>query len=143
MLYIALKGTYQAKLGTFTQKTSSGTQAYAGVGFAPEALLLWSTSRVVSGTVTVDPKLSLGVALSPSNRRAAAVAEDNNDPSITDSHASETKCLVHLTAGTPTVDAEADLSSFDADGFTLDWTTADAVARESRGIGRASCRERV
>jgi hypothetical protein len=30
----------------------------------------------------------------------------------------------------PTVDAEADLDSFDADGFTLDWVAADATARE-------------
>jgi hypothetical protein len=29
-----------------------------------------------------------------------------------------------------TTDAEADLNSFDADGFTLNWSTADATARE-------------
>jgi hypothetical protein len=37
--------------------------------------------------------------------------------------------LAAYSPGTPTKDAEASLSSFDSDGFTLDWTTADASPR--------------
>jgi hypothetical protein len=37
---------------------------------------------------------------------------------------------IGFSTATSTTDAEADLSSLDSDGFTLDWTTADAVARE-------------
>lgn len=45
---------------------------------------------------------------------------------------SANKCLIMATEGTsatPTTQAEAALSSFDNDGFTLDWTTADSTAR--------------
>jgi hypothetical protein len=138
VLYIALAGTYQAKLGTFTQRSGTGTQAVTGVGFMPEMLLFGTASRVVNTSTTVDPRLGLGVALSASNRRVATMAEDNNDPSITDSSASESVCIRHLTAGTPTVDAEADLDTMDSDGFTLDWTTADSTAREHGYLAMAS-----
>ena len=32
--------------------------------------------------------------------------------------------------GTPSTNAEADLTTLDSDGFTVNWTTADATARE-------------
>ena len=43
-----------------------------------------------------------------------------------------TKCIINGTesGSSPTVDGEADLDSFDSDGFTLDWTTVDSTARE-------------
>jgi hypothetical protein len=35
-----------------------------------------------------------------------------------------------MTAGTPTTEAIADLVTLDSDGWTVNWTTADATARE-------------
>jgi hypothetical protein len=48
-----------------------------------------------------------------------------------------TKVLRHAT-NPSTVDAEADLNSFDADGYTLGWTTADATAREFVAVSMGS-----
>ena len=36
---------------------------------------------------------------------------------------------------TATIDAEADLTSLDPDGFTVNWTTNDAVATEILYMG--------
>jgi hypothetical protein len=36
--------------------------------------------------------------------------------------------------GTPTLNAEADLASFDSDGFTLNWATADSTLRQILAI---------
>jgi hypothetical protein len=58
--------------------------------------------------------------------------QDAAADSIADTIMSSSKCLVLATEGTsasPTTNAEAALSSFDADGFTLNWTTADSTAR--------------
>ena len=56
---------------------------------------------------------------------------DENSATVTD------KILRHATSPS-TTDAEADLSSFDPDGYTLNWTTADAVAREFIGLSMGS-----
>lgn len=130
LFVLSLKGG-QFKVGTETQKTSTGIKATTGVGFQPKGLLLISGGKTAASGITADHKLTIGAA-SSATQRAYIAATDNDGLTTTeaDSFLSSTKAIGFLTAGTPATDAEADLDSLDSDGFTLDWTTADATARE-------------
>jgi hypothetical protein len=129
--YVALKGP-QFKVGSFNQATSTGTQATSGVGFQPAALLLASANATTSSATNTQQSTSLGMATSTS-QRAGIWWGDNDGVSTTqaDGDLDRTKAIILTNPGsTPTRVAAADLSSFDASGFTLNWTTVDATARE-------------
>ena len=127
--YLALKGPQTAVLSD-TQKTSTGTKATTGAGFTPSAAIFFGANAATntSGDYT-QMRASLGAATATAEGGVWHQSADAAATSDTDSHTSSTKCLTHATQAS-TIDAEADLSSFDSDGFTLDWTTADATARE-------------
>lgn len=130
--YVALGGAAQFAAGAFNQPTSTGSQAITGVGFMPKAELFASAGRVASTTVTAHSRTMIGAAISSSNRRAYAVtAEDGAADSNTARDIDKTAAIIACTdGGTPTRLATAGFTSQDADGFTLNWTAADAVARE-------------
>jgi hypothetical protein len=127
---LCLKGG-QYKIGVETQKTSTGTKATTGVGFQPSGLFVFGANKAASTAVQANLRLSIGMASSTTARACHWIGDqDAAADSIADSDHDTAAILKHLTEGTPTLDAEADLSSFDSDGFTLNWTTADATARE-------------
>lgn len=127
---LVLKGGQYA-VGTETQGTSTGTKATTGVGFQPTGLLVTGINKTSSASVQADWRHSIGVA-SGATARACAWSgdQDNVGTTVCDRDLDTASILKHLTEGTPTLDAEADLDSFDSDGFTLDWVTADATARQ-------------
>jgi hypothetical protein len=128
--WVALKGG-QFKTGSFNQATSTGSQATTGVGFQPSVLLLQSINNASSALVLANSRNSFGAGSSSSARAAVWTGDrDNVATSITDQNLDQTSICRLMTETTPTVDADADLTSLDSDGFTLDWTTADATARE-------------
>jgi len=130
IIALCLKGG-QYKIGTETQKTSTGTKATTGVGFLPTGLLVFGANNTTSTAIADHARLSIGAASSVGVEKSIfGGATDAQADGVADSIYSATKLLVHATEGTPTTNAEADLSSFDAGGFTVDWTTADATARE-------------
>lgn len=127
--YLALRGG-RYFVGSDTQRTSTGTDSATGLGFRPSGLFMMSTNLANSSSVSATTaKLSVFGADGTREggcwmQQADAVATTDTDMrTVTD------KALGFSTQAS-TTDAEADLSSFDADGFTLDWTTADATARE-------------
>lgn len=127
---LCLKGGQYAA-GVDTQKTSTGTKATTGVGFEPAGLLLTSACHTSSSSVQTNSRIAFGAASSATSRWSLWAGDsDNQADTIADNDADTAACLKMLTEGTPTLDAEADLDSFDSDGFTLDWVTADATARE-------------
>lgn len=128
--YLALKGG-QYKLGAVSQKTSTGTQGYTGVGFEPTGLMLASFCNVSTATAQAHARMAIGAASSSTSRGAAWFGSvDAQGDSIADSAIDSDAIITMQTEGTPTEDARADLESFDSDGFTLDWEAADATARE-------------
>jgi hypothetical protein len=133
VIALAIKGG-QWKVGTETQKTSTGTKATTGVGFTPKCLILSSHCSATTGALVTDAaRLSFGTTTGTSNNVSQWMGDVDNAPvTVANTIMSVNKCIVMATEGvlaTPTTNAEAALSSFDADGFTLDWTTADATAR--------------
>ena len=128
--WLALKGP-QFKVGNFTQKTSAGSDAITGVGFTPRAIILTSVDNTAAAGTVADQRFSLGMASDAAEEACIWYGdEDAQADTIADSDLDRAASIKMMTAGTPTIEAEADLTSFDADGFTLNWSTADAVARE-------------
>lgn len=126
--FLCLKGG-QFKAGSISQKTSTGNQAYTGVGFQPVAELFASRDLVASTTIDNNEEQTMIGAASSTSARAAIIS--NWGGLSTDQNTLTTTKAIRLQTGsTPTVQAEADLVSHDSDGFTLNWTTADATARE-------------
>lgn len=128
--YVALGGSIGVDVGTFSQPSSTGAQAVTGVGFQPLELLLWSASAAATGA-QAQTRPSFGLAESSSKRVAYGnSALDGAGPTVAGRQASESLCITHNTGTGTTVVAQADFTSMDADGFTVNWSTADATARK-------------
>lgn len=127
--FLALKDPDSTfKVGVETQKTSAGTKATTGVGFQPAAGLFFGTQRTAAiqdiGGAAGPGVFTLGAASGVDQVHNWCGGGSANEGT----RDTATKLMMHGTPPT-TLLAEAGLSSWDADGFTLDWTTADAVAR--------------
>jgi hypothetical protein len=59
---------------------------------------------------------------------SAFVSANNASPTTADAIDKTSKAFIKM--NTPPVDAEADLTSFDPSGFTLNWTMNDGVASQ-------------
>lgn len=116
-------------VGSYLQKTSTGSQSTTGVGFAPSGLFSLSIAGVVSVSPQSPPgNIMMTGAASDATHRAVTYYGSGSDGEVElDRAAFYTKRADDLT---PTLTAKADLTSLDSDGFTLNFSTADATARE-------------
>jgi hypothetical protein len=133
---LCLAGTNIA-VGSTAQRTSTGTTAVTGLGFTPMRCFCAATARSPSASLaSANASLNLGAAASTTERQAATYGRAHNGGGTPGSAQtlSTGKIALHHTPSTssPTgssLSADADLSAFGSDGFTLDWTTVDATAR--------------
>ena len=138
MGYFALQGI-QSKIGSTLQKTTVGTTAVTGVGFTPKLLIMSSVNNTSTTSASGGGGLIIGTATSTTQRNVAGNdVRDGSSGNFSQGKTSEALVMGHYTGTSttadsthPTVSGEADLASFDADGFTLNWTSTDGVARES------------
>lgn len=130
--FLAIKGG-SWKVGTDTQKTSTGTKATTGIGFTPKGVIFGSVGDTGTDAVATNARLSLGFSTGASNNVAIWTGdEDAADPMVANSYMTNSAAIVAATAGTsatPTVAALGKIDSFSSGTFTIDWTTADATAR--------------
>ena len=124
---LALAGL-DAKVGTFSKSTSGApaSQAVTGVGFAPTNLFLAGIQTTASN---YDTHARLGFGASDGNSESSMALQDahGQGSSSVDAVHKTSKAYVKVNNDTSSIDAEADLSSFDSDGFTLNWTTNDVA----------------
>lgn len=117
------------KVGSF-QKTTSGapaSQAITGVGFQPKALILFLNGPTALNTFTDDHYWSMGLTSGASASYAIGGSSQHNVATANRSQRYAAKALTIVKYG-EVLQAECDLTSFDSDGFTLNWTTNDANA---------------
>lgn len=127
-VYVAIKGI-QVEVGNTTQPTSTGVVTI-NTSITPKTLLLFSTNDATSGSVTANNRLSVGAASSVSNQFCLWCGDqDNQDVTIADQNLDRTVIMKFMTEGTPTLVAEAEVTSFRRKSTALNWTTADATAR--------------
>jgi hypothetical protein len=125
---LALRGV-GSRLGSFAKATATGNQAVAGVGFQPEAVMLASYDAAASTAVQAAARLVLGASDGAIEGTGALVAVGGSAP--TNARGLDKASKVFSAIGnTGAVRSEADLVGFDADGFTLDWTTNAAPASQ-------------
>lgn len=130
--YLALSGI-SAKSGVFNQPGSTGNQSITGLGLTPSVVILMSRGLVSSTTNDNSNNFSFGVGVSSSSRNVVSFGNKIDSQTDNGSDGSATKVIQLLTgnnASNPTLNAEADFVSQDSGGFTINWTTVDATARE-------------
>jgi len=127
IVFLGLKGA-SVKIGSVAANTSTGTAATSSVGFKPAALLMASTNATTTTQTSPNTGLELMVGFATAaTERASAWAIDEDSLGTSDNqHRYDAGGLWIDYAGSTgfAIEGEAELSSFDSDGFTLD--TVDA-----------------
>jgi hypothetical protein len=108
-----------------TTDALNATKVITGLGFTPKALRFYwvglrsaSPTNGVSGAV--NERRGVGFAVSAASRRCVGTfAEDNNNAASNDGSVAADNSVCITVDGAGTVDGRLDISSFDADGFTL------------------------
>lgn len=126
---LAMKGGQWESVSD-TQKTSTGTKATTTTRL-PTGIVLTSINQTTSSSVQANARESAGAANSSSSRACRWTGTlDSGATKTADQDHDSASCIKMMTEGTPTTEAEADLSSFNPTDFTLNWVTADGTARE-------------
>lgn len=112
------------KTGNFSKSGSVGTQAVTGVGFIPKVLILWTSYLSSSDTITTSYNFSHGMTTGPGESWTTSIASQGGVGTSNNARRCNDAALTVVTYNAALA-AEADISSFDADGFTLDWSTND------------------
>jgi hypothetical protein len=117
------------KVGTITVPGSTGSQAITGLGGTPRAVFFWGTNWLTEDSIVTTNAVAMfrGMA-SPKWDDAGTIVQNGScvvpagDNQNTDNHA--INCLDTSSSGT--LRYRADVTSFDAGGFTLNWTNVTA-----------------
>lgn len=132
--YIALGGTdlTNVAIKQLQSPASTGSVGYTGVGFQPDSAISIST-----GSATTPPAVNnnsgsrQGISFINSSAQKG-LGVDWSDVSFTKRQGIVQKTNAHVSANadsSPTIYNEASFTSFDSDGFTLNWTTITASNR--------------
>jgi hypothetical protein len=128
---LALAGV-RAAVGSFNKATGSApaSQPITAAGFKPGAVLFSSYQMAAQTASISETGCSYGLGASDGTHQgsSAFTSANNVSPTTVDAIDKTSKALIKM--NTPPIDAEADLTSLDATGFTLNWTTNDGVASQ-------------
>ena len=129
--YLALGGDVaQAYCGTVAARTTPGTTAVTDPGFTPDVVIFFlaplvTTAVFVSAARTAGPMLGWAVN-GGAQACLSAVSVHAADPTDTAQFLTASRAL-HPLLDVATVGFQASVQSFDANGFTLDFTAAAAA----------------
>src|SRR3990172_2053601 len=122
--YMAIGGI-SAKAGTLANPAATGNQAITGVGFQPKALIIGTASTVGAGLY--DAAAS-AIGFSDGTNHRAMAASDTEGYAGADCEHLKSAAQVIYPSYRIGILTSASLATFDADGFTLDWTAVQATA---------------
>ncbi|MGH7342425.1 MAG: hypothetical protein ACREKH_18210 [Candidatus Rokuibacteriota bacterium] len=127
--YLVLGGDISVYVDKGTVPLATGTQQRTGYGFLPKGVCTLAKGSTSTG-VTVDFSVGLGMASGAAAERAVlGLDNDGAAAAEADMRCENDAVILMGTAGTPALTDEAALSSFDADGLTLDWVTVSGSAK--------------
>lgn len=129
--YLCLRGV-QLAIGAFNSVTGVASQGVTGVGFTPQALYLTGFGIAASTSQLANAKKSVGIADSGLLQRTFATRiEEGVAAAQTGHYRADDKIWSTVDdSGAEALTSDAALTSYDADGFTLNWTTNDGVAKQ-------------
>jgi hypothetical protein len=129
--YLALGGNDLSGVasGSTTLPTSPGTTSITGLGFQPTCVILFASTITITDPENAEQSTGgfIGwMAAGGTQSYTSSYSKDAVSTSVTAS-GNQTTAIATLITGT-TVSAQAVLQSFDAGGFTLNWTTTTGAA---------------
>lgn len=135
---LCLKGP-QMKLLSWQKKTSSGSQSVTGVGFQPKGWYGFSYLGIDNDKTVSDDMQVSRYGSDGTNARGMWSSDEHDRTSagtISRHRAEDTggQFIQFRSAPGGTLGSEADFTSFDADGFTINWPTSDVHARWGTGL---------
>lgn len=121
--YLAIGGLTNAKVGSGTFPAGTGTFNTTGLGFQPDGLIAaMPNEATVPDADGFTGGLSFGAATATAQACMAWSAQNGQNPSNNRSRWNTAALISQLTPSADTVEIEAALSAFIADGFTLNKT---------------------
>jgi hypothetical protein len=123
-----------AYVGVVDTITGTGDQAYTGAGLTPQALVLASTLATAVDTVTDSGAFNMGFGgPTTSEWSSVYIDEYNSDPTDTEGYVDASNIL-HIRSAVGTEDTVAALTTFGADGWTLNYSNGSGTARKVLAI---------
>ena len=128
---LALKGV-NVKPGSFLKDTAAAPapQPITGVGFRPGLVMLASVQNTTSAAPVAHSRFGLGASDGTTEGSSAFQDANGSGTMSVDAISKTSKVFMKVDNNTPAINAEADLTAMGADGFSLNWTTNDAVATQ-------------
>jgi len=122
----------KATAGSFNKVTAGApaSQSVTSAGFRPGAVLFSSYQMGAQSASVSETNFAYGIGASDGVSEGSSALTSANNVATTAVQAIDKTSKVFIKMNTPPLDAEADLTSFDATGFTLNWTTNDAIASQ-------------
>lgn len=117
----SIQSTLQSKAGTFTSSGSTGNQSITGLGFKPRAVIL-------ALGVGASDVLMFGLGWGTPSTQVSVIggrAQDTAGANI-GALSTNTTIIIRWTDANGTALGQASLVSMDNDGFTLNWSIAQA-----------------
>lgn len=117
-------------VGVLAKRSGTGSQSVTGVGFQPKAVIFYWTRQTTNGTSAgTENYFGAGFTTGTTQERAVSVWSDQATILLSASsdaarRTSESSMILIQSTNGAVVGA-AELTSFDVDGFTLNWTTSN------------------
>jgi hypothetical protein len=141
-LAIQLPDPNKAHVAIDDARTSAGTEAYTGAGFTPEVLILVAGLASAVDTITQAGSFMLGAGDATTERCVVVCDEDAQAVSDTESYC-EAGSILHLRNDAGTANAVATIDSFDADGWTLNYSDGASSAWKMLAIAIGDSRRKA
>jgi hypothetical protein len=128
-LALAFNNQSNFYLDTVDTPTSTGNQAYTGMGFTPQAAIIGVTHMPLLDTDYADGNAgSLGIGVLDENNQYCNSNQDEDAADPTDTQSLSDNVAVNLPNDDASAGHIASLVSFDTDGLTLNFTTTEGTA---------------
>ncbi len=110
--------------------TTINGRTLSGVGFQPKAVILSSFQDITRASPVTHSRFGIGASDGTTEGSSAFSDTDSLGTTSVDGIDKTSKAFVKINNDLTTIDAEDSLTSMDSNGFTLSWTTNDAVATQ-------------
>lgn len=120
--------TLRAKVGTFNLNTVTGVQAVAGMGWQPTGALFATSKRATANGASTATASRFAVGAMSSAAQWAYDAEAGLSVPQAVYGAAVNDAAIVMASSSSVIEAKAAFSSFDADGFSINLSTAPATS---------------
>lgn len=110
-------------VGSFIKRTGAGSQSITGLGFQPKALVFWSVDRTAQdGFEAADQRQIFGLSDGTHHSAVSHVVQNGGVFDAANGHRNDAALII--VDLDDSLNSSGVVSSLDADGFTINWTTA-------------------